>query len=204
MMSFQICLNQVSAEEVKTLINIAVSIEYLFDNTASSIGPLLQRVLGKISKFYGPAITTDKMVACKQVLIELLTNGIKHSGCDSSRISLFLSTLFISITKTDTGCSFTPPALSEAVKVNDSMVICQTDYERLIAVRKSPQCIHFELIENSCTEPDPATLLMDHYGFLIISRAARSFIYQHDIKWGINTFAVKIDLYDNVVLPSSC
>ena len=80
--------------------------DFTFSNDSLSMYPLLNEIISCL-KIHLPSEHYDfKISNCKQILIELLTNAIKHSNTDITIISICINDASIEITKSDKGRKF--------------------------------------------------------------------------------------------------
>ena len=174
-----------------------------FNNESKSIHSLLSEIVSFIKIHLPSDSYEDKISSCKQILIELLTNGIKHSDTASSVITIVLADNQVSISKSDSGRMFYldnytgwPPLQWPLEKkyLGEKIRIYSDDINQLYAVIESDQRISFELIEYPIGTLTNDTNLMEHYGLLILRKLSDEFFYAYDPSAGSNLFRATIKL----------
>jgi hypothetical protein len=174
-----------------------VSKQFLLPNTRQSIKPSVQELLDFVIRHIPAHVSTEGVsFKIEVILIELLTNGIKHAGTKETFLDITIDDESIHIDKKDFGNRYHPGNIT-------SLLIHDPGYKELLtkdglhsmyAVVESDTQIKFV-----CEEVDDETVLdvsnlMEHFGLLIITKASDNFTYQYDIAKGLNTFSVLISL----------
>jgi hypothetical protein len=130
----------------------------------------------------------------KLILIELVTNSIKHSNDDEALIQLSFSHPTLTIEKVDKGL--------QIEFSGDSHKIPFVDVDKTVMVNFSEQKRqHIKILDkyqfkflDAYKEGISIEYMPEHFGLYIITLASDSFIYQHDPKLQENRFIVNINL----------
>ena len=136
----------------------------------------------------------DKIRKIKLILVELVTNSIKHSEDENASIEFTFSHPTLTIQKVDKGL--------QIEFAGDSEQIPFVELDRTIKVHLSESQPHhikildpyrFRFIDNY-KEGITIDFLPEHFGLYIITLASDSFIYQHDPDLLENRFIVHLNL----------
>jgi anti-sigma regulatory factor (Ser/Thr protein kinase) len=174
-----------------------VSKQFLLPNTRQSIKASVQELLDFIVN-HVPAHVNKEGISFKTevILIELLTNGIKHAGTMETFLDITIEEMAINIDKKDFGNRYQPGNIT-------SLLIHDPGYKELLtrdglhsmyAVVESDTKIQFVCEEVNDDVALEVSDLMEHFGLLIITKASDRFTYEYDIDMGLNTFSVCIDM----------
>lgn len=172
--------------------------EFLFNNQTDGIYPLLDEIVPVIEQHtsvYGHARTIS---LCKHVLIELLTNGVKHSDISTSVVRIVLDKEKIEISKYDNGKSFSlkeyPQWPLVMLPAGEKVLIHKDDAFALGAVVHSENMISFEVEEYPDKIFSPASNFLEHYGLIIITKSSASFSYHYKCSDYTNHFKSVISM----------
>lgn len=177
--------------------------EFVFANDSKVMHALLNEIISFIKIHLPSDAFETKISNCKQALIELLTNGVKHSATELTLITVNLVDNRIEISKRDTGRSFFlknyadwPPIEWPLQKeyVGEKIKIYEDDFSHLFAIIQSENRISFELEEYPIESVSEMTNLLEHYGLLILTKVSDEFIYLHDPATNSNLFKSVIKL----------
>jgi hypothetical protein len=144
-----------------------------------------------------------KISNCKQILIELLTNAVKHSNADTTIISIAINRKSIEITKSDKGRKFylnnytSWPPLSwplEKKYVGEKIKIYEDDISNLYAIIKDENRIVFDIEEYPITKVTSSSNLLEHYGLLIMAKFSNEFSYFYNPLTNLNQFTTIINV----------
>lgn len=128
----------------------------------------------------------------------MLTNGIKHSACENSTIEIIFSLTDIVIRKSDSGAPFLPGEIESwplaPERTGDRILICQDDFNSVYATVKSPVSLFFDVEERPIDVIDPSSAMLDHYGFLILSKVSATFTFDYNLESKLNVFTAQIEL----------
>ena len=134
----------------------------------------------------------------KMVLVELLTNSLKHSGQSQTFIETALWTDKIILTKKDTGEPFSVEVEGARLKwplttiaAGASFTIYGDATATLKATLTDACALHFFMEEAQIADADIDIInnLWEHFGLMIITRACHRFQYAYDASSGTNEFA---------------
>jgi len=176
----------------------SVSKQFLLPNTRQSIKSSVKELLDFIIKQL-PAGANEDSISFKIeiILIELLTNGIKHAGTKETLLNITVDAKSIHIDKNDFGIRYQPGNITSSVAHDPGYkeLLTKDGLHSMYAVVENETRIRFvcEEIDNEDTPVDVSSL-MEHFGLLIITKASNSFIYEYDIAKGLNTFSVYIEI----------
>jgi len=125
----------------------------------------------------------------KVIITELLTNSLKHSGTANTLIDITVNEGELEIVKTDFGA---PLNLNNA---NNKAPVTNDVLHTLYAVQKSQNKIQFICEENNLGKVIAIDGIIEHFGLLIITRAADNFTYIYEPETKANKFkaTLKID-----------
>jgi hypothetical protein len=125
----------------------------------------------------------------KVIITELLTNSLKHSGTGSTLIDITVNKGELEIVKTDFGA---PLNLNNA---NNKAPVTNDVLHTLYAIQKSLYEIQFICEENNLGGILVVDDIVEHFGLLIITKAANNFTYIYEPEAKANKFraALKID-----------
>lgn len=175
-----------------------VSKQFLLPNTRQSIKSSVEELLDFIVKQL-PAGVNKEAVSFKieVILIELLTNGIKHAGTKETFLDITVDGSSINIGKKDFGNRYQPGNITSLL-IHDpgyKELLTQDGLHSMYAVIESENQIRFvcEEVDHEGGQLD-VNNLMEHFGLLIITKASDSFTYEYDIDKGLNVFKVNIEL----------
>jgi hypothetical protein len=126
----------------------------------------------------------------KVILTELLTNALKHSGSKSALIDIKVTKKTLTITKTDYG---TPLLLiAQTNSINKKVPVTNDVLHILYAKSIAENQVKFSFKENKLDEVLVIDNVAEHFGFLIITKAADRFIYKHEHSSQANIFSVLV------------
>jgi hypothetical protein len=131
----------------------------------------------------------------KLIMIELITNSIKHSKEDSTTIQLVIDQPHLSIQKIEKGLKI---AFS-----GNSPQLPFSDVENILNISFSEANIHniqplgeykFRFLKPSQEENPNLSHIPEHFGLYIITLAADSFVYQYDPESKENSYIIHLNL----------
>lgn len=175
-----------------------VSKQFLLPNTRQSIKSSVEELLDFIVKQLPEGVNKESInFKTEVILIELLTNGIKHAGTKETFLDITVGDTSIHIDKKDFGNRYQPGNITSLLihDVGYRELLTQDGLHSMYAVVESDTEIRFVCEE---VNDEGAALdvnnLMEHFGLLIITKASQSFTYAYDIDRRLNTFSVYIEL----------
>jgi hypothetical protein len=171
--------------------------QFLLPNTRQSIKASVQELLDFIVN-HVPAHVNKEGVSFKAevILIELLTNGIKHAGTMETFLDITIDEQAIYIDKKDFGNRYQPGSITSLLIHNPGYreLLTQDGLHSMYAVVESDTKLQFVCEEVNDDAALEINDLMEHFGLLIITKASDRFTYEYDSDMGLNTFSVLIDL----------
>jgi hypothetical protein len=174
-----------------------VSKQFLLPNTRTSIKSSVQELLDFIVNQLPAHINKDGIsFKIEVILIELLTNGIKHAGTKETFLDITVDENLINIDKKDFGNRYQPGNITSLL-VHDpghKELLTKDGLHSMYAVVESDTRLKFTCEEVNDEEALDVNDLMEHFGLLIITKASDNFTYEYDIDMGLNTFSVQISL----------
>lgn len=177
--------------------------EFIFSNDSLAMYPLLNEIISYLKIHLPSEQYAFKISNCKQILIELLTNAVKHSNADVTVISVNLNGRSIEITKSDKGRKFylnnytSWPPLSwplDKKYIGEKIKIYQDDISNLYAVIQNENRIVFEIEEYPITKVTSSSNLLEHYGLLIMAKFSNEFFYLYNAETNLNQFTAIIQV----------
>jgi anti-sigma regulatory factor (Ser/Thr protein kinase) len=177
--------------------------KFVFNNNADALYPLSMDIVEYVKQKINPDEAVIQKL--KMVLIELLTNAIKHSGNNEAIIEVSTTANSIILKKTDQGNTFATNTNTNSIKLEwplpgnhhtGRVVSIYGDDNYTLKGKLENNCnISFFIEEDINTEVvDNAILFLpEHFGLMIITRACKSFMYQFDIDTCTNNFIATIN-----------
>lgn len=177
--------------------------EFIFSNDSLAMYPLLNEIVSYLKVHLPSEQYAFKISNCKQILIELLTNAVKHSHADNTVISITINSKSIQITKSDKGRKFylnnytSWPPLSwplESKYIGERIKIYEDDISNLYAIIKDEHRILFEIEEYPINKVTSSSNLLEHYGLLIMAKFSNQFYYLYNPETNLNQFTTIINV----------
>jgi hypothetical protein len=177
--------------------------EFIFSNDSLAMYPLLNEIISYLKIHLPSEQYAFKISNCKQILIELLTNAVKHSHADTTILTVCINGKAIEITKSDKGRKFylnnytSWPPLSwplEKKYVGEKIKIYEDDISNLYAVIKSENRIVFDIEEYPINKVTSNSNLLEHYGLLIMAKFSNEFFYVYNPETNLNQFTTIINV----------
>jgi hypothetical protein len=130
----------------------------------------------------------------KLILVELVTNSIKHSMDDNSKINLVIDHPAVSIQKMEKGLQieFSSPTQQIPFEEIDKTIKISFSEENKHHIQTLDR-YKFKFL-NPFSEGLSIDQIPEHFGFYIITMASDSFVYQYDPDKKENLYIVNIDL----------
>jgi len=177
--------------------------DFLFGNDSKVMYSLLNEIISFVKIHFPSDVHEEKLINCKQALIELLTNGVKHSKTDASVITVILKDHKIELIKSDKGRAFYlenytgwPPISWPLSKdyIGEKIKVYSDDFSNLHAIIQNENRITFELDEFPIENVSIESNLIEHYGLMILTKVSDLFYYVHDASTHTNLFHVVINI----------
>lgn len=176
---------------------MAVKKRFHFNNTTPVILPLMNDIISFIGSSLPNRQSKKTLINCRHIIIELLTNAVKHSGAEYSFIDIEISS-DIKITKTDTGKPFFlekyghlplhPSFVGEQIEIHKDDMFCI--YANVI----STSSLIFEYIEFPIYSSDQIREMFEHFGLLILLKSSKNFFYFIDGDDASNNFVATVEI----------
>lgn len=172
--------------------SIPIIIEVVTPQSADEIYSFTQSVLSKILEH--KSIDVEHQRKIKLILVELVTNSIKHSHDPGSQIRLVIDHPSLSIQKFEKGLQIEFSSHCQQIPFEE--------IDKTLKVSFSEQNNHhiqtldkykFRFL-NPHVEGFTIDHMPEHFGFYIITLASDSFIYQYDPDVKENRYIVNINL----------
>ncbi|MEO7214399.1 ATP-binding protein [Mucilaginibacter sp.] len=181
-----------------------VSKQLTFNHTADELYPLVLEGVDFLQ--HGAGVAGDTLTKVKLVLMELLTNALKHSDGGKTEIELYLDPENITIKKNDTG---NPLVVYSGGIKHEWPLPGNHQAGRTVCVYSWNGCNLSIALKNNCraeflveeTGPEQTDLLNlpEHFGLMIIARACSSFEYEFEIDTCKNEFTAVIPLAGSAI-----
>jgi anti-sigma regulatory factor (Ser/Thr protein kinase) len=151
----------------------------------------IQEILGFINDELPPtAPISELLFKAKIITTELLTNSLKHAGVNSTIIDVKISEHDLRILKVDFG---TPLSLIQKhYPINTKIPISNDILHTLYAILDSGKNIHFFCDEINMEDILAVENIVEHFGLLIITKAADKFTYHYNEQTKENLFEITI------------
>ncbi|WP_374949292.1 ATP-binding protein [Mucilaginibacter sp.] len=172
-----------------------VTKRFVFNNRAEDLYNVHVEVIDYLTTEAG--LDDSANFKLKVVLTELLTNGIKHSGCDKSIIETCIQPDSIRIKKTDAGNSFSASFNGCSYRwplpgrhFNDTIIHLYGDDNYLLKAKNQNnyRLVFFIEEQPQLSAGNEINNLSEHFGLMIIARACDGFSYEFDIDTCSNNF----------------
>jgi anti-sigma regulatory factor (Ser/Thr protein kinase) len=178
--------------------------KFVFNNETEGIYPLTVQIISYIQNIAKDIVDDDAGFRIKIILLELLTNSLKHMGDDVTRIGIDLKNDKLYISKQDKGrplqintrqALLTWP-LTNSKFARNEIAIYGDGFGTLKGRVKNSNQLEFFTEDFDVQYVDKETIigLNEHYGLMIIARASDAFSYKHKPGTGVNTFTSVIEL----------
>lgn len=136
-----------------------------------------------------PAI--NLLFKSKIILTELLTNALKHSFSRYTLIDIAVEDKSIVITKTDQGMPLS--LISYANSTQERIPITHDILHTLYAIPEGKDTIRFGCEDSTLQELEEVERIVEHFGLIIITKAASKFTYNYSEETKSNKFTVTLN-----------
>jgi hypothetical protein len=171
--------------------------KFLLEKNKGSLTTTLKEIIAFVNSNL-PVNTSleNRIFKVKVVVTELLNNAIKHVKNSETTIHVLIDGENITIKKTDNGSRF---RINKDLLFSDGMQgrkvqLCSDAFHSVYAIFESEDRIKFSCEDKSTNDLTDFKDLMEHFGLLIITKAAHLFTYEYDRRTGLNTFTVLIPI----------
>jgi anti-sigma regulatory factor (Ser/Thr protein kinase) len=172
--------------------------KFVFNNDADGLYPLVLAVIEYVRQ--NIQIDESTEFKLKMILVELLTNSLKHSGQDNTVLKIGTAGNKTSIRKTDTGNGLAVRCGENLLEWplpgkhhTDEIITIYSDSSAILKAKLHNNCcLRFFIEETEETNPINISSLAEHFGLMIITRACDTFDYEFDIDTCTNRFTVTL------------
>lgn len=171
--------------------------QFVLPNKREAMIESLQEIRGFINEFLpAHAATEDLNFKVEIVITELLTNALKHVKNTESCMRIHLDDNYLSIEKTDFGTQFNPDNFAEIFKQQPGykILLSYDELHSVYAVLEMNDTVRFICEQKRNRNRIDINGVAEHFGMIIISRAAEAFTYHYDTASGLNKFNVRMRL----------
>ncbi|MGY3212320.1 ATP-binding protein [Mucilaginibacter sp. HD30] len=171
--------------------------QFVLPNTRETMIGSLMEIRGFINEFLpAHAVNADLSFKMEMVMTELLTNALKHVTDAETCIRIYLDDNYLTIEKTDFGSQFNPQNFADIFKQEPGYKILLThdDLNSVYAVLEMNDTVRFICEQKKSKTGIDINTIGEHFGMIIISRAAEAFTYHYDTASGLNRFNVRMCL----------
>ena len=154
---------------------------------------LLEEILLLIkSNIPGGKDARELLFKSKFILTELLTNAIKHANTHEVKLDIEIKDGVVKFEKQDYG----NPLILPKVKTDqfENAVIVTTDVMHTLYAVEKDGITYFHCHENTVPFIDTENDFPEHFGLLIITKAADEFSYQYNTENNLNTFTATVSI----------
>lgn len=136
--------------------------------------------------------TRELLFKSKFILTELLTNAIKHANTHEVKLNIEIKDSVVKFEKQDYG----NPLILPQVKNDqfENAIIVTADIMHILYAVEKEGVAYFYCHENTVPSIDTENDFPEHFGLLIITKAADDFSYRYDSETNLNTFTATVSL----------
>jgi two-component sensor histidine kinase len=170
--------------------------QFVLPGISESMIESLQEIRAFIHEFLpAHAASADLSFKVEMVMTELLTNALKHVKDAETCIRIYLDDNYLTIEKTDFGSQFNPNNFADIFKQAPGYktLLTHDDLNSVYAVLEMNYTVRF-ICEQENKNGIDISGVGEHFGMVIISRAAEAFTYHYDTASGLNQFNVRMRL----------
>jgi hypothetical protein len=171
--------------------------QFVLPNTRESMIESLIEIRAFINEFLpAHAANADLSFKVEIVMTELLTNALKHVTDAETCVRIYLDDSYLSIEKTDFGSQFNPNNFADIFKQAPGYKVLLTydELNSVYAVLEMNDTVRFICEGKKNRNRIDVNGVGEHFGMIIISRAAEAFTYHYDTSSGLNRFNVRMKL----------
>jgi anti-sigma regulatory factor (Ser/Thr protein kinase) len=171
--------------------------QFVLPNTRESMIGSLMEIRAFINEFLpAHAANADLSFKVEMVMTELLTNALKHVKDAETCIRIYLDDNYLSIEKTDFGSQFNPNNFADIFKQapGHKILLTNDDLNSVYAVLEMNYTVRFICEQEKNKNGIDINGVGEHFGIIIICRAAEAFTYHYDTASGLNKFNVRMRL----------
>lgn len=171
--------------------------QFVLPNTRESMIESLIEIRAFINEFLpAHAANADLSFKVEMVMTELLTNALKHVTDAETCVRIYMDDSYLTIEKTDFGSQFNPNNFADIFKQSPGYKILLTydELHSVYAVLEMNDTVRFICEQKKNRNKIDINGVGEHFGIVIISRAAEAFTYHYDTSSGLNRFNVRMRL----------
>lgn len=173
--------------------------EYIFNNSTEDLFPLVDNIMSDVSSSVQEiAARISAKAILKQIIIELLTNGIKHSNTSETYLAIRIKGRKMEVIKRDKGREFAVNGYGkwplDKMYVGEEITVHRSDFSAVTAIVESPNEITFHIEEYPIVKITGESDFNSHYGLLILTKASERFSYSYNVSDHSNNFTLIIPL----------
>jgi hypothetical protein len=171
--------------------------QFVLPNTRESMIESIIEIRAFINEFLpAHAANADLSFKVEMVMTELLTNALKHVMDAETCVRIYIDDSYLTIEKTDFGSQFNPNNFADIFKQSPGYKILLTydELHSLYAVLEMNDTVRFICEQKRNQNRIDINGVGEHFGMVIISRAAEAFTYHYDTSSGLNRFNVRMRL----------
>ena len=161
-------------------------------NSDETITPVLKQILEYIKGALPAKVNAENtLFKAKIIITELLTNALKHSDSKTTIIDVKITNKILTITKINYSAPLTLIAKTNATAYK---VAITTDMLHTLYCKSTAKDqVKFLCEETSIDDTSSINGIVEHFGLLIITKAADIFVYTYDHRVQSNTFVATIE-----------
>jgi len=171
--------------------------QFVLPDTRELMIGSLQEIRRFINDFL-PAHADSEEIGFKVeiVITELLTNTLKHVKDAETCLRIYLDDNYLTIEKTDFGTQFNPNNFADIFKQKPGykILLSYDELHSIYAELEMNNTVRFICDTKKNRGKIDINNVGEHFGMIIISRAAEAFTYHYDTASGLNRFNVRMRL----------
>lgn len=169
-----------------------ITLNLVIPNDPKMIYEYTKNLLGSVLEHVDLDLGYQRRI--KLIIIELLTNSIKHSKEATTVIQLVITQPHLSIHKIEKGLKIEFSSNSPQIPFEDVENTLNISFSESNTHNIQPLGAYkFKFLKPAAEEELDITHMPEHFGLYIITLAADSFVYQYDPDLGENTYTVRLN-----------
>lgn len=171
--------------------------QFYLPNTRESMIHSLREIKNFIGEYLpAHAAVGDIAFKVEMVVVELLTNALKHVKDADSHIRVYMDDDWLSIEKTDFGARFNHNNFTDIFNhpVGYKILLNFDELHSIYAVLEKDEHVRFICEVRKNRNKIDLNYVEEHFGLIIISKSAEEFTYNYDSASGLNRFNVRMKL----------
>ena len=170
--------------------SLPITINLEIPNDPEKIYECTKSILANIQEHVALDLGYQRRI--KMIVIELITNSIKHASGDLTQIHLTIDHPSLSIQKIEKGVKIEFSAPSPQIpfkELGKTLNVSFSDVKKHDIQPLSPY--KFQFLKPAETDAVDIDHIPEHFGLYIITKAADQFTYQYDPELGESSFVVQ-------------